>query len=143
MLAMAKQLPSPDQVAAYWLSGLQNSEQKIRDGVNRVTTAPGAQAAAQADVWANNVIAAKAKFVNNVRRVSLGEWQAATIDAVGNVGTGAQRNQQKFMSRITPVLSHIANGLTQLPPRGSYAQNKTRMNQMADWMHNYVPPAGV
>lgn len=141
---MAKQLPSPDQVSQYWLTGLQGATQKISDGVDRVTTAPGAAAAAQVEVWAANVVASKAKFAANVRRVSLSDWQAATKAAVGNVAAGAQRKQGKFLAAIGPVLAHIAAGQGKLAnmPRGTYAQNVQRMTTFVDHMHNYQRPAG-
>lgn len=144
LLRMAKTLPSPDQIGNYWVTGLSGATQKISDGVDRVTQAPGVAAAAQADVWANNVAAAKQKFIDNSRRVSLSEWQTATKAAVGNVATGAQRKQQKFITAITPVLSHIAAGQGKLAnmPRGSYAQNVQRMTTFVDHMHNYKRPAG-
>lgn len=142
---MAKQLPSPDQVAAYWLTGISGATQKISDGVDRVTQAPGMAAAAQADVWAQNVAASKAKFIANSRRVSLTDWQTATKAAIGNVASGAQRKQQKYQSAIGPVLSHVAAGQAKLAsmPRGSYAQNVQRMTSFVDHMHNYQRPAGA
>lgn len=142
---MAKTLPSPDQVAGYWLTGISGATQKISDGVDRVTQAPGAAAAAQVDVWAANVQAAKQKFADNSRRVSLSDWQAATKAAVGNVAAGAQRKQQKYVQAIGPVLSHIAAGQSKLAnmPRGSYAQNVQRMTTFVDHMHNYRRPAGA
>lgn len=139
---MGKQLPSPAQAAEYWARGLNGATQKISDGIDRVTEAPGAKAAQQADVWAQNTVASKQKFINNSRRVSLGEWQTATKAAVGNVGAGATRNQSKFEQRITPVLNHIAVGVQRLPARGNYEQNKMRAVAMMDHMHNYSPPAG-
>lgn len=139
---MAKQMPTPEQVAQYWSSGLQGATQKISDGIDRVNEAPGVKAAAQADVWLANVQAAKAKFIANSRRVTLDDWKTATKAAVGNVGAGAARNQQKFAARITPVLNHIATGVAQLPPRGTYEQNKQRSIKMMDHMHNYRAPAG-
>lgn len=138
---MAKQLPSPEQVGSYWLTGLTNAGPKIADGIARVTEAPGAKAAAQADVWLANLQASKQKFVNNSRRVTLGDWQAAATAAVPNVASGAQRNQAKFVQRITPVLNHIAAGVQRLPARGTYEQNKQRAITMMDHMHNYTPPA--
>lgn len=142
---MAKTLPSPDQVASYWLTGITGATTKISDGVDRVTQAPGMAAAAQADVWANNVAAAKQKFIDNSRRVSLADWQAATKAAVGNVASGAQRKQQKYVSAIGPVLAHIAAGQGKLAsmPRGSYSQNVQRMTTFVDHMHNYRRPAGA
>lgn len=141
---MAKTLPSPDQVASYWVSGLSGSTQKIQDGVNRVSVAPGIAAARQADVWAQNVVAAKAKFAANVARVSLTDWQTATAAAASTVGTRAAAKAAKYQAAITPVLAHVAAGQAKLAsmPRGSYAQNIQRMTTFVDHMHNYQRPAG-
>jgi hypothetical protein len=134
----------PATAAADWATRLGQSTDKINRGIQRVQQAPGAKAAAQADVWASNTAAAKEKFRRNVGRVSLGDWQAATQAAVGRVAEGAARKQGKFQAAITPVFAHMANVLASVDnmPRGSFEQNLARMNAMARGMHQYQSPSG-
>jgi hypothetical protein len=135
---------SPQQAADRWETGLGAATQKISEGVDRVTVSPGEKAAAQADVWHQNVTAAKEKFARNSRAVSLEDWRAQTKAAVGNVATGASRKKGKFTDKITPVFAHMSTVLARVDnmPRGSYEQNKQRAIAMMDGMHGYKSPGG-
>ena len=71
---MAKQLDAA-VIAAEWRDRLSASGDKIKRGVMAVTVAPGAAAARQADVWATNTLASKARFARNVGKIGIAEWQ--------------------------------------------------------------------
>lgn len=101
-----------------WVSGVSGATQKIAEGVDRVTQAPGAKAAAKAQKWLNEVNASAAKWQRNVARVSLTEWQ----DAMKNVGIprvaqGAQAKQAKYeagMAAFLPFLSNVVSRADQM-----------------------------
>lgn len=116
--------------AAKWQQNASAAVQSYKDGVQGVQQAPGAKAAAQADVWATNVAASKAKFQRNVGAVSLAEWQdRATTKGAQNFPTGiaaGAANQAAFMADFLPKVQQIANSL---PPRGTLEQNIARMTQ--------------
>lgn len=103
---------------ARWVAGVSAATQKISEGVDRVSTAPGQKAAQKAQKWLNEVTAAAPKWQRNVARVSLGEWQ----DAMKNVGIprvaqGAQAKQDKYgagMSAFLPFLTNVVSRADQM-----------------------------
>ena len=121
---------SAADAAAKWLRNAQGAGESYKSGINAVQQAPGAKAAAQADVWANNTMAAKNKFQRNVGSVSLQSWQqSATGKGATNYPVGIQAGAAKqaaFMANFLPVVQGIAQSL---PPRGTLQQNIARMTQ--------------
>lgn len=125
-------------IAQNWSSRLGQSGTKIAAGVDGVSVAPGVAAARQVDVWAANTAAAKAKWANRVQRVSLADWQSAMkTKGVPRIQSGATAAEPKFAAFMSQLIPHINAGLSKLPARGSYDQNKNRMNMWADHMHTF------
>lgn len=119
---------TPDQIAARWSQNLGSSTQRITDGVNATTVAPGQAAARQKDVWVQRVTASRDKWATNTAAVSLQEWQQAMIGkGVQRVSQGASAAQPKFASFMGQLLPHIERGRSQLPPRGDLEANINRM----------------
>lgn len=85
-------------------------------GVNAVTDAPGAKAAAAADAWQQRLSMpeTKEKFRRGVGSVPLEEWKKKTSDASGRFTGGAQASQSKMERHQQNVESHMENGLRQL-----------------------------
>jgi hypothetical protein len=125
-------------IATDWSNALSQSTTKITAGVNAVSVAPGVAAARQVDVWAANTLGAKAKWQRNVQKTSLADWQEAMkTKGVPRISTGAQAAIPKFAAFMSQLQPHIQAGLQKLPARGTYEQNKNRMNQWADHMHTF------
>lgn len=125
-------------IATNWSNRLGQSTSKITAGVDAVSVAPGVAAARQADVWAANVAAAKQKWQRRVQSVSLADWQNAMKNkGVPRIATGATAAEPKFAAFMSQLIPHINSGLTKLPARGSYEQNKNRMIQWSDHMHAF------
>lgn len=118
---------TPDAAAAAWASRLAASTQKITDGVNSVTIAPGQAAARQADVWLQNTQAAQAKWKARVAAVPLSEWQSMmTQKGIPRIAAGATAAQPKFQSFMVQFLPYVAAGRNALPARGTLDQNIQR-----------------
>ena len=129
---------NPATIAESWKSGLSGASQKYTDGVNAVTSAPGAAAAAQSAVWASNTQAAQSKFARKVGAVTLGAWQqAAASKGAGRLSSGAEAGAPKYAAFIQKFQPYIENAKGQLPKRGTYEQNKARMVAMVDAAHKF------
>ena len=125
-------------VAQDWANRLAASGDKISRGIDSVTVAPGAAAARQADVWAANTQASKAKFTRNVGRVSLADWQSHTkTKGIPRIASGASAAVPKMTSFLQSFGPFITAAAASLPARGSYEQNKARMIAMVDKAHAY------
>lgn len=128
----------PSSVAARWNQGLSGARQKYIDGINSVTTAPGAAAAAQAQVWVQNTTAAQQKFARNVAAVPLSTWQgAAASKGADRLSSGAAAAEPKVMAFMTKLLPYVNSGRASLPKRGSYDANKSRLIAWVDYMHKF------
>jgi hypothetical protein len=118
---------TPDVIAANWASKLAASTQKITDGVNGVTVAPGQAAARQADVWLANLQASQAKWKTRVSSVSLADWQSMMITkGIPRIASGATAAQPKFQQFMTQFLPYVQAGRNSLPARGTLDQNINR-----------------
>lgn len=128
----------PATVAQNWANGLAGAGDKIRQGLEQVTVAPGQAAARQANVWLQNTQAAQAKWARNTAAVSLADWKnAAETKGIPRIAAGAQAAQPKFTAFMTKLLPYVASAKAQLPARGTYEQNKARATAMMDAMHKF------
>lgn len=118
-----------DQAAAKWKANASAATTAYTDGINAVTSAPGQKAAAQKNVYVQNVQASADKWARNVN-VPLADWQsAATTKGATNYPVGINAGAAKqaaFMADFLPKVQAIAKSL---PPRGTIEQNIARMTQ--------------
>lgn len=118
----------PQAIAANWASRLGQSSQKIQDGVNAVTVAPGQAAARQKNAWVQNTQSAADKWASRTAAVPLGEWQQAMITkGAPRVGAGATAAVPKFATFMSQLLPHIDAVKGTLPARGGLDANIQRM----------------
>lgn len=129
---------TPDDIAARWANRLAGSTDAIKAGVEAVRVSPGQAAAAQGDVWAQNVAAAKDKWKRRVAAVSLQDWQTSMVDkGVARIAQGAQASQSKFGSFMGQLLPHIDRVKTGLPARGNLEANIARAGAFARGMAQF------
>lgn len=126
-----------DQIAQDWANKLGGAQTKMQAGAQAVPIAPGQAAAQQKAVWAQNVAASQDKWARNVAAVTKEMWVADYVTkGLPRVATGATAAIPKFTAFMNKLLPVIATGRSQLPARGSYAQNKARANAWMDYMHS-------
>ena len=114
---------------------MQNSTEKVREGVMRVQQAPGQAAAQQKSQYLQGVQRSADKWAQNVAAVSLPEWQQAMNDkGIDRIGQGASAAESKMQAVGTKLLPAVQNVVSSLPPRGSKAANRARMNAFFDGM---------
>lgn len=122
--------------AAAWVSGLSSKTQKISDGIDRVTVAPGQMAARAKGLWAANTAAAVDRFAARSQAVSLQEWQAAAKGkGLQRIASGAQGSQDKMVRVFSKLLPAIDAAVKSLPSRGTFEQNKARSMALMDKLH--------
>jgi hypothetical protein len=141
-------ITDPAAVANKWATRLSGATQAITDGVNAVTQAPGAKAAAQADVWLAKLQASRDKWVRNVSAVTLQQWQTAmTTKGVQRIATGAQAAVPKMTAFMSQWLPYEAAGVQSLAsqPRGTIDQNIQRAITMMRYNAQFVrkPYTGI
>ena len=128
----------PNQVAANWAARLAQSGEKIQQGVQSVSVAPGAAAARQKATYVANVQSSADKWAQNVQAVTLSEWQQATISkGVPRIAAGAQAAQPKMAAFLQQFLPAVESARASLPPRGNLEQNLQRANEMARKLHAF------
>lgn len=102
---------TPADARAKWVSRLSGATSEIQAGIDRVTTAPGAAAAAKVDKWRQNVAAAEEKWKRNVSAVSLDQWKnAAKTIGVPRIASGAQAKQGKYEAFANEFFPHLERG---------------------------------
>lgn len=103
---------TPEEAAAKWATRVGQSTPDWQKGIERVSEAPGAKAAASADKWQQKLAqpSAKEKFKRGVGRVSKEEWQAATVAQAGRFSAGAAAKVGKMEKHQRDVASHIEAG---------------------------------
>jgi len=130
---------TPDQIAANWAQRLAASTDKMQAGAMAVPMAPGQAAARQKAVWAQNVAASQNKWATNVAAVTKESWQADYVNkGLPRVGTGATNAVPKMTTFFSKLMPYINAQRQQLPPRGTYDQNKARANAWMDRMHAFA-----
>lgn len=124
------------QAAEAWSAGFAGASTKYAAGINAVTVAPGQLAAAQKNLYLQNVQAAANTWASKVAAVDLNTWKnAATTVGAQRLSSGATKGapkMQAFMQNFLPQLSTIVGGLG---PRGTFEQNLARFNSYATALH--------
>lgn len=98
-----------------------SSTQDYRDGVMRVTTAPGVKAVQKKDKLRSNFLQAleSGKWERNTSAVTLDEWQqAAASKGAERLATGVEGARDKiltFFEEFLPYVENVKKSLDQMP----------------------------
>lgn len=130
------------EVAAKWATRAQAAQADYTAGVNRVTQAPGAAAAAAADTWQARLQdpATKAKFQRKVSAVTLDQWKTAAANyGASRFAQGVAAKEQKYAQSMGPLLSFIDNAVQQVKamPNVTFEDRLQRSRAMQTIMHSY------
>lgn len=131
---MAKKVNiSAQTFADRWVKGMQGASEKIQSGIDAVTEAPGAKAAAQADLWLRRIQNSKDKFARNVASVSLSDWkEAAKKKGIPAIQTAVPLAKPKVQNAAAKLIPAINDALSNIPGRGmTLEENMARVTHMA------------
>ena len=109
------------EYAEKWGRNLKAATTDIRRGVERVSEAPGIQAARKADKMLAGITAAiqDGTWQNAVAAVSLEDWKRATIDKGINripLGVdGAMQKQTQMAEKLLAAVETVKNRVDQMP----------------------------
>lgn len=106
---------NPTAATAKWLSGINGAQQAMKDGAMAVQTSPGLLASQAADKWLARVTAAKQKFINNTKNVTLQQWQNAyTQVGISRALQGAQAKQGNVTAFQAQFLPYLQSGVAKI-----------------------------
>lgn len=131
-------MPTAAQAAAKWTQNLGAAGQRITDGVNAVTVAPGQVAARNKTAYVNGVQAKADKWASRTAAVPLNDWQQSVIQkGVPRIASGAQAAQPKMEAFMAKFLPYTASGVASLPARGGLEANIARSAAMIRHSANF------
>ena len=135
---MAKAMPTPAAAAAKWSQNLGAAVNAYTAGVQAVTNAPGAAAAAASDRYVAGVQQNVQKFVQNSQAVSLQSWQQAAVNkGAQRLASGATAAESKVQTVFTSLFPYISHAVGSLPARGNLDQNIARSAAFQRAIANY------
>ena len=112
---------TPEEYAAKQARNLKNSLQDIRDGISRVTVAPGVAAVAQQDKMRSKVLESidSGLWARKTRETTLQEWQSAALEkGVDRISAGidaAKDKQVAMAGRLLPIVDAAAQKARAMP----------------------------
>lgn len=120
---------TPTELASKWATRTAAATQDLVAGVERVTEAPGRKAAAQRQVYLQNIQQNVDKWARRTAAVPLESWKESMREGANRVATGVQNKQNKvegFWQEFGPFQDSVT-AQTRAMPRGTLAQNIARM----------------
>ncbi len=106
-----------EQFAARWGAGLNGSIERIREGVEAVTEAPGKAAAAKGAKWQASIskVETREKWERNVGSISLEEWQSSMLNkGLNRIPDGVAQAQAKMETYGEKLIAHQNRLLAEL-----------------------------
>lgn len=108
---------TPEQFQEKHARRLKGAIDDVRMGVERVTEAPGAKAAAAQQKWIAKLSekSVQDKWARQVGGVSLEEWKSKTLNkGVGRIAAGIDEAAPKVIEFAAKLIDHQNRGLSQI-----------------------------
>lgn len=120
-----------------WVNNLSAATTAMTNGVNSVTRAPGAAAAAQSQKWIQRVTASQDKWKSRVGSVTLQQWQnSMTTIGIPRVAQGAQAKQGKYQDFLVQFLPYLQTGVSKVDAMPSTTLEDNIARAVAMIRHN-------
>jgi hypothetical protein len=125
------------QAAANWQASQGRAPQAYQDGVAGYSGDWAGATAAQESAMLANITQAvtSGRWRQGIQAVGTGGWKQATQAKASNYSTGYTAGQQAQATAIGKIMTALGNIVPNLPPRGTYEQNKVRATTLMDALH--------
>lgn len=133
---------SPEEIAKKWQRNTAGAGESVRAGVQSVTVAPTAAAAAKIPEYLIGVQRAvdSGKLEAGLRRVSLEDWKNATINkGLPRLAAGVAQAEPKVREFMADFLPHVSRGveIVKAMPKGTLADGIARATAMIEHLAKY------
>lgn len=134
---------SPQEGTTKWVNRLSAAVPDVTAGIQKVTEAPGAKAAAKFNKWQQNTQAAAQKWRNNTASVGLAEWQQAAIAGTNRIAQGAQQKQNKYQNFASSFYPYLDAGVAKVKnmPDTNFEDRVQRAVAMMRYNSQYKRPS--
>lgn len=130
-------MKTAQQAAANWAASQGKATQAYTDGVQAYNGDWAGATSAQAQVALAAITQAftSGRWAQAVQAVGTAGWKAATQAKAANYGVGFQAGAQRQAASAQKIMAALATIVPNLPPRGTYEQNKLRATTLMDALH--------
>jgi hypothetical protein len=128
------------QMGQKWVTGMQNAQTTMTQGVAATTKNPGTAALQKVDFWASQVALAKPKYQAAMQRFDFAAWKTAMQNyGIQNSITGAQNKVAKYTTALQAYLTAAAGTIASIQqmPSGTLAAALQRSAAMITFSWNY------
>lgn len=130
-------MKTAQQAAAAWQASAGRAGQAYHDGVQGYTGDWAGATVAQESTMLSNLTQAvtRGDWRAGVQSIGTAGWKAATQAKETNYATGFSAGAQAQATAIQKIMGALGNIVPNLPPRGTYEQNKVRATTLMDALH--------
>lgn len=107
-------MKSAAEVAKKWAQRASAAQPDYVAGIEAVTEAPGAKAAAKADKYIAKVTENVEKWADNVGATTLNDWKNATKGKAGRYAQGVQQGTSNMGAFLNEYLPYVEQGRQQV-----------------------------
>ena len=140
-----EQVKSAQQGAANWIGSAGRAQADWQQGVESYNGDwAGATTRQQAVMQTNlNQAITSGRWAAGVNAVGTNGWKSATVAKASNFGTGFQAGAANQAASMAKIVNALQNIVPNLPPRGTFEQNKTRSTSLMDQLHSLKGQLGA
>ena len=125
------------QAAAAWQASAGTAAANWTAGINNYNGDWAGTTVNAYNNWVSGLANAQAQglWQRGIQSAGTGGWKSASQAKSGNYSTGFQAGANEYTQAIGKVMNALANIVPNLPPRGTFEQNKVRATTLMDALH--------
>jgi|SRR5579859_4472905 len=133
------------QAAANWSGSSGRAITAYQDGVQSTTKDQAALAVAAGARYVAGVNDAysSGRWAAGIQRGGTQYWKSQTVAKAGNYTTGFTAGANNYAAAAQKVMAAIAQGVSNLPPRGDINQNLQRVQSLDLYLHSLKGQLGA